>query len=199
MKIPLMKTTSKILIATILALGMLAFNAAKANADTILTFTDSFEVGDVHPDVPQSPADRVNFINFMIALAPGGSGDDMIGGHNDMVFRSLNLFSSLPAATTVGIVNLMSTVTSFNTAITGTFTYLFAHYGGQHSGTSFVWDISGLTGVITVPSSFGNYGLSGWSLVNPTGGVPAPDGGATIMLLGLGLSGLGMVRRFLKS
>ena len=202
MKIPLMKTTSKLslLAATLFTLGMLAFSPNASATTTNLTFGDSFELGYVHPDVPQGDADRVNFIDFMIDnVAPGGSGDDVINGHHDMEFRTTNSFSLLPEPTTVGIHNLGMNITSFNTATLGTFDYLFAHYGGQHGGTSFIWDISGLTGTITIPSSYMGYGLSGWSLVNQLTPGTVPDGGATIMLLGLGLSALGMVRRFLKS
>ena len=203
MKTPRMKTTTKLslLAATLFTLGMFAFSPNASATTTNLTdgFNDAFVVGHVHPDVPQSDVDRVNFINFMIALAPGGSGDDVVGGHHDMVFRSTNVFVPLPAATTVGMLDFGANVTSFNTATLGTFTYLFAHYGGPHSGTSIVWDISSLRGVITIPSFLGNYGLSGWSLVTPFTPDSVPDGGATIMLLGLGLSALGMVRRFLKS
>jgi len=42
----------------------------------------------------------------------------------------------------------------------------------------------------------GFYKMTGWTLLNPTGGVP--DGGTTVMLLGAALGSLGMARRFLK-
>ncbi len=82
-------------------------------------------------------------------------------------------------------------------AIGGTFTYLFAKYDGQND-VSQVWNISGLTGVITIPADGPNgYGLSGWILFGPTGQVP--DGGTTVMLLGAALGVLGMARRYIMS
>jgi hypothetical protein len=79
----------------------------------------------------------------------------------------------------------------------GTFTYLFAKYDGQNDN-SLVWNITGLTGTITIPGfGPGGYGLSGWILFDQTGGA-VPDGGTTAMLLGAALGALGMARRFLK-
>ena len=99
---------------------------------------------------------------------------------------------SVVAATAVS-----GTVISINLNTPGTFTYLMAKYDGQNDKTV-VWNISGLTGILTIPQ-YGptGHGLSGWILFGPTGAVP--DGGTTVMLLGAALGGLGMVRRFLKS
>ena len=80
----------------------------------------------------------------------------------------------------------------------GTFTYLIAKYDGQND-LSEVWNISGLTGTITIPGNGPlGYGLSGWRLFNPGGTPGVPDGGTTVMLLGAALGALGMARRFLK-
>jgi hypothetical protein len=204
-----MKRTTKILLAAALfTLWMLSFSP-KASAmprifppqfSSALNFGDGHELGTVAPDNPQGDADRVNYVNFMLALALGHSGTDHIGPHSDVVTRTMNMFSPLPAAILPvgGLTN--GTGTTINLTTLGTFDYLFAHYGGPHGGTSFVWDISSFTGgTITIPAALNRYGLSGWSLIDkftPT----VPDGGATIMLLGLALSALGMVRRcFLKS
>jgi protein with PEP-CTERM/exosortase system signal len=98
----------------------------------------------------------------------------------------------------------------------GTFTYLVVAYDGANSGVA-IWDIAGLTGNITFaayafpelnglgPTETGNllngggiqqYRITSWTLLNPTS---APDGGATVMLLGAALGALGMVRRYLFS
>jgi hypothetical protein len=128
----------------------------------------------------------------MIALAPGGAG--VFNGQ--IITRSTNLFGSLPAASAVGAVSGTGTTIDLN-AIGGTFTYLFAKYDGQND-VSQVWNISGLTGVITIPADGPlGHGLSGWILFGPTGQVP--DGGTTAMLLGAALGALGIARRFLKS
>jgi len=139
---------------------------------------------------PADPADVATYINFMTALAPGTSGT--FSGQT--IARSINLFGSLPTATVTG--SHSGTGTTIDLNAFGTFTYLFAKYDGQND-VSQVWNISGLTGVITIPADGPlGYGLSGWILFGPTGQVP--DGGTTAMLLGTALGALGMARRFLK-
>jgi hypothetical protein len=101
-------------------------------------------------------------------------------------------------------------------SVTGTFQYLVVAYDGPNSG-AVVWDISSLTGTISFDAygrpetGVGLNGLTGnllggnvqqqykitsFTLLNPTG---VPDGGTTVMLLGMGLGALGMVRRYLIS
>jgi hypothetical protein len=106
------------------------------------------------------------------------------------------LFGSLPTA--LGTGTQSGTGTTIDLTSLGTFTYLFAKYDGQNDN-SVVWNITGLTGVLTIPGFGPNgYGLSGWILFNQTApGVP--DGGTTVMLLGAALGALGMARRFLKA
>ena len=80
---------------------------------------------------------------------------------------------------------------------TGGFTYLLAKYDGPNGGSA-VWNVQGLTGIVTIPlNGFPDYGLSHWSLFGPGGG-GVPDGGTTVMLLGAALGALGMARRFLN-
>jgi len=170
---------------------MLAFSY-NASADTNLAFDDQYVVGTITPGAPADPADVATYINFMIALTPGDSGT--FSGQT--IARSLNTFGSLPTASATGAVSGTSTTIDLNAL--GTFTYLFAKYDGQNDN-SMVWNISGLTGILTIPGFGPNgYGLSGWILFGPTGG-QVPDGGTTVMLLGAGLGALGMARRFLMS
>ena len=168
-----------------------------ASADTILGFLpgDTHVVGTVTPVSPANPSDQVDYINFMIALLPGTSGDFHNPPHTNHITRSNNLFASLPTAGPPGSVSGGGTSIDLNTR--GTFTYLFAKYDGQND-TSVVWNISGLTGMLTIPLNGPlGYGLSGWVLFNPTG-TGVPDGGSAVMLLGAALGALGMARRFLK-
>jgi hypothetical protein len=79
----------------------------------------------------------------------------------------------------------------------GLYTYLFAKYDGPNYGSE-VWYVGDLSGIITIPSKAGGYGLSGWTLFGP-GGPGVPDGGTTAMLLGVALSVLGVVRRYMMS
>jgi hypothetical protein len=98
---------------------------------------------------------------------------------------------------------------------TGTFDYLVVAYDGPNGGVA-VFDIAGLTSTIQIyryarpevvngvrtgnllgsnTMRQGYFRITSWTLLNPTGSVP--DGGATVMLLGAALGGLGMVRRFI--
>ena len=169
---------------------MLAFSN-NANADATLGFfPDTHVVGTITPGAPADPADVATYINFMIALSPGGSGS--FSGQT--ITRSTNTFGSLPTASATGAVSGTGTTIDLNAL--GTFTYLFAKYDGQNDN-SVVWNIAGLTGTLTIPADGPNgYGLSGWILFGPTGQVP--DGGTTVMLLGAALGALGMVRRMMS-
>jgi hypothetical protein len=191
MKINLIPTNKLAMLSAVACAVMLAFSN-NANADATLGFfPDTHVVGTITPGAPADPADVATYINFMIALSPGGSGS--FSGQT--ITRTTNTFGSLPTASATGAVSGTGTTIDLNAL--GTFTYLFAKYDGQND-VSQVWNISGLTGILTIPGFGPNgYGLSGWILFNPTGG-GVPDGGTTVMLLGAALGGLGMVRRFLK-
>jgi hypothetical protein len=194
MKMNIIPTNKLAMLSAAVCAVMLAVTH-NASADTTLGFfPDTHVVGTVSPGAPADAADVATYINFMIALAPGGSGT--FAGQD--ITRTTNLFGSLPTATATGSVSndTGTNIIDLN-AIGGTFTYLFAKYDGPND-QSVVWNISGLTGILTIPL-FGpsGYGLSGWILFNPGGAVP--DGGTTAMLLGAALGALGMVRRFLMS
>jgi hypothetical protein len=192
MKINIIPANKLAMLSAVVCAVTLAFtNNASADA-TLGFFPDPHVVGTISPGAPADPADVASYINFMIALAPGGSGT--FSGQD--ITRSTNLFGSLPTASATGAVSGTGTTIDLNAL--GTFTYLFAKYDGQND-LSQVWNISGLTGIITIPADGPlGYGLSGWILFGPTG-PPVPDGGTTVMLLGAALGALGMVRRYLKS
>jgi VPDSG-CTERM exosortase interaction domain len=201
MKLNIVRINKLALLSVAISAATLAFSHnASANqvaggintASLNLAFDDTHVVGTISPAAPADPADVAGYINFMIALAPGGSGT--FSGQD--ITRSTNLFGSLPTASATGAVSGTGTTIDLNAL--GTFTYLFAKYDGQNDN-SVVWNISGLTGILTIPA-FGplGYGLSGWILFGPTGG-QVPDGGTTVMLLGAALGALGMARRFLRS
>ena len=166
---------------------ILAFSE-NAKAVTLGFFPDTHVVGTVTPGAPADPADVATYINFMIALSPGGSGT--FAGQD--ITRTTNTFGSLPTA--VGDATAVSgTGTDIDLTALGTFTYLFAKYDGQND-ISQVWNISGLMGEITIPAAGPlGYGLSGWILFGPTGN-STPDGGTTAALLSLGLAGLAGLR-----
>jgi hypothetical protein len=175
-----MKTAKYAILALVLCAGL----ASVANA---LTIGDSNELGFVSFGIPSGDADRTAYVNHLKGMAPGTSDTFMSNGFQ----RSANIFAPLDTA----VFNSNGTSTSIDLG-TGGFMYLFAKYDGPNYGAE-VWYINGMTGTITIPADAGGYGLSGWTLFTP--GTPSvPDGGATLMLLGTGLAGLGAVRRFLK-
>ena len=158
-----------------------------------LAIGDQHELGQASPPVPEGDADITQYVNFMIGLSLGGSGQVIIGPHTIQVTRSMNSFGSLPAPATLA---LRGTGTSINLGTQGTYDYLFAHYGGPGGGFAEVWYVGDLSGTISIPATGLGHGLSGWALFTaPSGAVP--DGGTTVMLLGAALGALGVVRRFL--
>jgi hypothetical protein len=163
--------------------------------------------------------------NNLIPMALGAHmGPNPGTQQNPFYSRSFNAFSPLPTATTTGskiasgLGSGTGTTVSINLNLTGTFTYLVVAYDGTQSGVA-VWDIAGLTGTITFAAyahpefagaletgnllngaTSGQFRITSWTLLNPTGPPTAvPDGGATVMLLGAALGALGMARRFLMS
>jgi hypothetical protein len=166
---------------------MLAFSH---NASA-LTLGDSQELGFVDRCLPAGDADRTLFVNTLIGLALNGSTHVIIGPHNNLITRSNNDFGPLPTA----VFALNGSTTTIDLG-TGLYSYLYAKYDGPNYGAE-VWYVGNLSGSITIPATGGGYGLSGWTLFGPGGRVP--DGGITVMLLGLALGALGIAQRFLMS
>ena len=77
--------------------------------------------------------------------------------------------------------------------LSGTDDYIFLHWGGPGGGVFQAFYIAGLTGDYTFdnPTGMGPGTLSFDNLYN---GDPVPDGGTTVFLLGLAISGLGLIR-----
>ena len=187
-----MKHPKLILAAVAACAAMLAFSPnAKA-----LAFDDNHVVGTVTPGAPANPASVADYINFMITLGLGQTVVHDFGQPEGVqtISRSNNVFGSLPNASAQGAITGGGTTINLGA---GGFTYLFAKYDGQND-LSFVWNVAGLTGTITIPALGPlGHGLSGWVLFG--GGQGVPDGGATVMLLGADLGSLGMLRRYLKN
>jgi VPDSG-CTERM motif len=193
MKVNMIPTKKLAMLFGAFCAAMLAFSH---NASA-LTIGDTHELGQVRPPVPEGDADITQYVNFMIGLAPGGSGHVIIGPHDVLVTRSLNNFGPLPSPATLALRGTGTTIDLGATA--GVYDYLFAHYGGPGGGTAEVWFVGDLSGIITIPAAgFGGYGLSGWALFTAPGGA-VPDSGATVMLLGAGLCVLGIARRYTMS
>jgi len=152
-----------------------------------LTIGDAQELGFVNFGIPSGDADRTLYVNHLIGMSLGAT--DLADGQTYTC--SNNVFSPLPTA----VFSLNGTSTTIDLG-TGLYTYLFAKYDGPNYGSE-VWYVGNLSGIITIPATGGQYGLSGWTLFDPTG-TTVPDGGTTVMLLGAALGTLGMARRFVK-
>lgn len=170
---------------------------AKANRISLppsinLTIGDGHALGVVEGNVPPGEGVRRNFVNHLIGMALGATGQAFGRDFS----RSNNSFSPLPEAVLAGHVNGTGTMVNLGS---GLYTYLFANYAGagQHSDSAEVWYVGNLSGVITIPQTFGENSLSGWTLFGSGIAGAVPDGGATAMLLGAALSVLGVIRRFL--
>ena len=179
--------------AIALAFGVLAGLPSTANA-LALTFNAQYDLGYVIPGEPADIPSERGYVNNLIGLAQG-SGAATIDGHD--YFRKNASCGTCPAATGGFKDETGSNVVDLGT---GGFTYLIAKYDGPNGGSE-VWNVQGLTGIVTIPL-FGlagqNYGLSHWTLFGNGGGGGVPDGGTTVMLLGAALGALGTARRFLK-
>jgi hypothetical protein len=191
MKVKIISTKKLAMLSAAFCAVMLAFSH---NASA-LTIGDSQELGFVDRGLPAGDADRTLFVNTMIGLALNGSTHVIIGPHDNLITRSNNNFGPLPTAifalNSPGGDNPPTTIDLG----TGLYSYLYAKYDGPNYGAE-VWYVGNLSGSITIPATGGGYGLSGWTLFGPGGRVP--DGGITVMLLGLALGALGIARRFMS-
>jgi hypothetical protein len=155
---------------------------------TALDFGDIHDLGTVMYGIPSGDQDRTNYVNEFISLAPGTMNFND-PGTGQTYTRSLSVYGG-PYPTAV--FGLDGTGTNINLGTTG-YQYLFAKYDGPNAGSE-VWDLSSLTGTITIPANGlagQNYGLSGWTLFT---GDAVPDSGSTVLLLGAALSAIGLVR-----
>jgi hypothetical protein len=181
------------LVFAVVCAAVLAFTP-NANAITNLQFNDQRVVGTTIPFSSPNAQTAATWINYMITLGLGQSGN--IGFQQ--VTRSNNSFANLPNANPN--ITATGTSTNINLGAGGVYTYLFVQYTFIGiNDKSVVWNVAALSGNITIPF-FGPNGLStlsSWILFGAAGqGVP--DGGTTVMLLGAALGALAMARRALK-
>ena len=157
---------------------------SKASA---LRIGDSHQLGFLWPGIQRKTDNqsKANYVNHLIGMAFGAI--DVANG--EVYFRSNHGFKSLPSAG--------SAVTgggrTLNLRTGGLYTYLFASYDGYGSE---VWYVGNLRGILTIPFLAAGHSLVGWTLFGP-GSTGVPDGGITVMLLGVALGVLALARRFL--
>jgi hypothetical protein len=148
---------------------------------------DSRDLGFLLPGTQKksSDCDRGIYVNHLLGMALGTI--DIANGQ--VYFRSSHGFESLPSA--VWAANGGGRIISLRGD--GLYTYLFATYKGYGSE---VWYVGNLSGLIRIPFLAGRGSLTGWTLFRP-GTTGVPDGGVTVMLLGVALGVLALARRFL--
>ena len=186
-----LRVLMSLLAVVALVFGMGVVGPDSAFADATLAEGDSLFMGYIIPDIPAGTDNEEDYINALKNLAPGGS--TTVDGND--IDRSSNTlcFPNCPDAEFAD--KDESQVNTIDVGTTG-FTYLLAKYDAAQGG-GLVWYIAGLTGVITVPSTFGTCGAEGCgishiSVFTPGTAVPEPG---TLLLVGSALVALGLVRR----
>jgi hypothetical protein len=176
----------KFLLLCVAFFGAMVMSSHDANALT-LEIGDSREVGSLWPGIQKksSNQDKASYLNHLLGMALGAV--DVARGQ--VYFRSTNSFKFLPAA--IQAHNGGGRTLDLRTP--GLYTYLFATYSGY--GTE-VWYIGNLSGIITIPFVASGHHLTGWTLFGAAS-IGVPDGGITVMLLGVALGVLALARRFL--
>jgi len=190
MKISLFPTKKLALFCTAVCAAMFAFTY-DADAYT-LNFNDAWNLGWVSPADAAGSAQEAVYVNTLIGFAQGSGLHSGINGHD--YFRFDTSCGTCPAAVFSSTDNSGSNTVNLGV---GVFTYLLAAYQRPNGvSRSIIWNVQGLTGVITIPDSYNQCALSHWTLFGPGNGVP--DGGTTVLLLGMAFGALGMARRFLR-
>jgi hypothetical protein len=208
----------KYLAAALVAVAGLGFQQANATPlGMCYTCNDTYLVGTVIPTLggqfggqPDRDVYAVNVLSLMPAPSQQTTGS---GTQQDpYVLWSRTTWPQGPTATTDGAViatgggiNVVNGIVQIT--LTQTYQYLVAAYDGPNSGTA-VFDISSFATGSTIEiyayaypdtnhpgdligATSGQYFITSFVLLNPT-----PDGGATVMLLGVALGALGVVRRY---
>ena len=186
----------KTVVAILMTLG---FSVIQSSG---LSINDGSYVGKVVDGTPASVTDEANYINYLITVSLGGTGTATNGtlgngGNQNEVHtftRSSNNFGALPNA-------IVSTASKIDTTVSVTFditnwTYVYGKFGAN----GYLWYVGNQTGNVTLPTQLlgPSTGISHYVLFNPSkpNGEPngVPDGGATALLLGVALVGVGIFR-----
>ncbi len=203
------------ILVTLAGLGL----SQRADAVLQMSWTNNSQylVGTVIPGVQGQFGGQVDrdvyMTNNLLAMSNPSQGVNNLDG----ALYSRTTLAGGPAATAAGAVAVtngnMNIVNGIvNITLTNTFQYLVAAYDGPNGGVA-VWDISSFNAGDTIQiyayahpdalhpgdlvgDTSGQYFITSFTLLNPTGSVP--DGGTTAMLLGTALGALGMTRRFFK-
>lgn len=169
-------------IALILIAGIAALSSASA-----LTLASSQYLGSATPGTPSSPGDEAAYINGLIPLSLNTSFEFT---SNQFLNRSGNSFGSLPTAVITGATKDEANNPNPIVSVSG-----WNYVAGKYGKDTYFWYVGGMTGSITLDEDNVSGGLSHVSRYNAEPTRRVPDGGATLVLLGAALSGLGAIRR----
>jgi len=185
-----------------------------------LTLTDINTVGTVQPGTPASPADDLVYVNTLLGLS--GSPGTVFANFTDTVGTHTYTIGGFDYA---GLVSGPGVTIGKNDALptSGDYLVIAKYAGGSGNPHDDLPSVGGdvvlvdLGGTLVLPqtgeSLFMNaqgkgYGLSGATyfsfvpgedvLLPPNGGPSVPDGGATALLLGGGVTALAFLRRKLS-
>ena len=162
---------------------MLALSASNAFAVAI---GDSAYLGSVVPGTPSGEAAETAYVNFIIDMGLNTTADDvLVAGSSHDFTRSGNSCGACPNA----VFGTKSNSDGNLTINTGDFTYLYI----KAAQDGFLWYV-GNVDTAFIPATVGGGGTSHYTLYGPTT-TTVPDGGATLGFLGLGMLGLGYLRR----
>ncbi len=162
-----------------------------------------YELGTVIPGEPASEADELVFLTSLINSyntgTPASPFDILVGPHTlvGTVVPGTYLPSpgNLPApGADLGNADLQNGPQTELTLSLGAGGYSYALIKWGRS--SELYYIGGLTGDVVLSNDINDNGASHWDLWGP--GQQVPDGGTTVLLLGVALSGLGLIRRKLS-
>ena len=169
----------------------LALSASTAQAVTI--GGDGY-LGSVNNGTPSNSDAQITYINYLIGMPLGDTDPPLEAGNppapgGNIFVRSLEPctpdLGGCPAATD----GISDQTPSGTVNVTG-WEWLYVKYGGG----AHVWYVGNLSGNQAVPLDGGQFGgQSHYALYNAT--TTVPDGGATLGLLGLGMLGIGYLRR----
>lgn len=175
-------STSKFSLLLLGFCGAMFLSSPDAKA---LGIGDSNELGFLLPGIQKKTDNQKKalYVNHLISMAIGA----IEVARGEVYFRSSHGFDSLPTAAW----SQNGGGRAVNLGAGALYTYLLATYSGY--GTE-VWYVGNLNGIISIPFSAAGHHLTGWTLFSAAG---VPDGGLTVMLLGVALGVLALARRFL--
>lgn len=180
-------------------LYMLACMACVSSARAIplaLSFGDGYSIGLIDDGIPSGTVETAGYVNTLVSR-PLGSGPTLVG--TEYYTRTNNNFGTLPSASGApgNFLKQDNNSTIFDLGAGG-FAYILGKYDAHNAG-SYVWNVTGLTGQVSMPQFFSNgqYEISHSIAFKGSGDTPGvPDGGSTIALLAIATGLLVYTRRF---